>query len=229
MSIRTLKQSGLPGWRPLLLLVCLVVLLLLSRERVGSLLLVAAMSLSAAVPLLVLRSQEFDGLVSALLGMAVTSLAFLWLHPGFLPLYSSFFSPPGLAIHLWLSSIAVGHLSLATGISVLLIVQGRSVKRLKPGLPGLSIEGLEKAQVSFIWSGIFLLSSAILSGMIFVEVLRPEWLRSKAVFSLFGWLLLAMLLWARYIRGLRGRALLIWTLSATAVISLIFYATLYLL
>lgn len=128
-----------------------------------------------------------------------------------------------LAIHVLLSLLAYGLLTLASGQAVLLAVQDRKLHKHHPGgfvraLPPL--QSMETLLFQLIAVGFILLTAALASGFFFVDNLFAQHLVHKTVLSIIAWMVFAGLLWGRYRYGWRGRKALRWTLIGFSVLML---------
>ena len=128
-----------------------------------------------------------------------------------------------LAVHVLLSLLAYGLLTLASGQAILLAVQDRQLHKHHPGgfvraLPPL--QSMEALLFQLIALGFVLLTAALASGFFFVENLFAQHLVHKTVLSILAWVVFGVLLWGRYRYGWRGRTALRWTLVGFSVLML---------
>lgn len=81
---------------------------------------------------------------------------------------------------------------------------------------------IERILFRLIGIGFGLLTLTVLTGVVFSEALfgQPIKLDHKTVFTLFAWLIFALLLVGRAVRGWRGRTALSWTLTGFAMLFL---------
>lgn len=88
----------------------------------------------------------------------------------------------------------------------------RPRSRLTQSLPPLLT--LETRLFQILWTGFSLLTITLVSGVFFAEDLfgRPLMLTHKVIFSVLAWLVFAVLLGGRVLRGWRGRTAVTWTL-----------------
>ena len=133
-----------------------------------------------------------------------------------------------LAVHVLLSLLSYGLLTLASGQAILLAIQDRQLHKHHPGgfvraLPPL--QSMEALLFQLISLGFVLLTAALVSGFFFVENLFAQHLVHKTVLSLIAWTVFGMLLWGRYRYGWRGRKALRWTLIGFSVLMLAFLGT----
>ncbi|HXG27249.1 MAG TPA: cytochrome c biogenesis protein CcsA [Nevskiales bacterium] len=113
-----------------------------------------------------------------------------------------------LQLHIVLSVLAYGVLTLAAVQALVLAVQDRQLHRHRSGgwlrvLPPL--QTMEQLLFELTATGFFLLSLALLSGLVFVEDLLAQHLAHKTFFSVLAWLFYALLLWGHWRFGWRGR------------------------
>lgn len=121
-----------------------------------------------------------------------------------------------LQVHILLSLLAYGLLSIAAGQAILLLVQTHYLKTKKPGgfirsLPAL--QSMETLLFQMIKVGFILLTLALLSGFVFLDNIFAQHLVHKTVLSMIAWLLFAILLWGRWHFGWRGKKAIHFTLG----------------
>lgn len=121
-----------------------------------------------------------------------------------------------LQVHILLSLLAYGLLTIAAGQALLVLVQTRYLKSKKPGgfirsLPAL--QSMETLLFQMITVGFTLLTLALLSGFIFLDDIFAQHLVHKTVLSIVAWLLFATLLWGRWHFGWRGKKAIHFTLG----------------
>lgn len=113
-----------------------------------------------------------------------------------------------LQLHILLSVLAYGLLTLGAVQAVVLALQHRQLRRRPPAgmftsLPPL--ETMETLLFRLIGAGFFLLSMAIATGALFIDNLFAQHLAHKTILSLVAWLCFAVLLFGRWRYGWRGR------------------------
>lgn len=111
-------------------------------------------------------------------------------------------------LHILLSMLAYGLLTLGAVQAAVLSMQHRQLRRRPPSgvfttLPPL--ETMETLLFRLIGAGFFLLSLAIITGALFISHLFAQHLAHKAVLSLVAWLAFAIMLFGRWRYGWRGR------------------------
>ncbi|MCE7522457.1 cytochrome C assembly family protein [Alloalcanivorax xenomutans] len=155
---------------------------------------------------------------------AATIPAALWLHTGYVahPLEH------GIGMHVLLSIVAYAVLALSACQAVLLWVQHRQLKdghirgvmRLFP-----PIQMMESMLFDALWLGECLLTLAILFGFLYVDDLFAQHLVHKTVLTLVSWVIFAVLLSGRHLRGWRGLTAVRFTLAGFAVLLVAFFGT----
>jgi ABC-type uncharacterized transport system permease subunit len=133
-----------------------------------------------------------------------------------------------IQMHVVLSLFSAGFLTLAAAQAVTLAVQDRLVHQGSPhrivsALPPL--QSMEQVLFVLIGLGFFILSLALLSGLVFVNNLLAQHLAHKTVLSLTAWAIFGGLLWGRWRRGWRGRTAIRWTLSGYGVLILAYFGS----
>lgn len=131
-------------------------------------------------------------------------------------------------LHILLSLLAYGVLTLGAAQAVAMAIQHRRLHDHQPrgavsALPAL--QTMEVLLFRLLTMGFFLLTLAILSGVLFVEDLFAQHLVHKTVLSLVAWLAFAVLLWGRWRYGWRGRAAMRWTLGAYGLLILAYFGS----
>ncbi len=133
-----------------------------------------------------------------------------------------------LTIHILLSTVAYSLIMLAMAQAVLLRWQDNALRRRRPGgliraLPPL--QSMESLLFQLIAGGFFLLSLALVSGLLFVDNLFAQHLVHKSVLSTAAWLTFAVLLWGHWRHGWRGRTAVRWTLGGGAFLILAYFGS----
>lgn len=137
-------------------------------------------------------------------------------------------SDPRLWIHILMSLLAYGLLSVAAIQAFFVLIQDRS---LRSGHPSAVIRSLPPLQtmdqllIQFIILGMGLLTLSIISGFYFLDDLFAQHVAHKTLLSLVAWCLFATLLLGRHIKGWRGSLASKWTLSGFAVLMLAFFGS----
>jgi ABC-type uncharacterized transport system permease subunit len=134
----------------------------------------------------------------------------------------------GLKIHVLISILAYSVLTLASVQALLLAVQDYFLRHRHPGgfirsLPPL--QTMETLLFEMIGVGFFLLSLALVTGLMFLENIFAQHLVHKTVLGIASWIVFGTLLWGRFRFGWRGRTAIIWTLSGFVVLMLAYFGT----
>ncbi len=133
-----------------------------------------------------------------------------------------------LTLHILLSTGAYSLIMLAVAQALLLYYQERALRQRQPGgliraLPPL--QSMELLLFQLIIGGFFLLSLALVSGLLFVEDLFAQHLVHKTVLSIAAWLTFAVLLWGHWRHGWRGRTAVRWTLGGATFLILAYFGS----
>lgn len=133
-----------------------------------------------------------------------------------------------IEIHIILSLLAYSLLSIAAVQAVLLAVQDYQLRHKHPGgfmraLPPMQV--MESLLFQIIGVGFFLLSLALLSGIIYLEDIFAQHLVHKTVLSIIAWLVFAILLFGRRQAGWRGRTAIRWTLAGFVTLLLAYFGS----
>jgi ABC-type uncharacterized transport system permease subunit len=137
-----------------------------------------------------------------------------------------------LQMHVVLSLLGFGLLTIAAVQAVTLAAQDwllhrHSPTRIVQALPPL--QTMESLLFFLISAGFFMLSLAVLSGLLFVDDLPSQHLGHKAILSIIAWAIFGALLWGRWRRGWRGRTALRWALSGYGVLILAYFGSKFIL
>lgn len=203
--------------------------------RVGfALMLSAALWISVLVCWLEGRSYQLEGLRLFLLPHAALMTILPCFFPGSLIALAG--KPVMFPWHVIIALLAYGTLTIAAFHAVVMSWQDRLLhqrqlrhswmSQLLDQLPALLT--MEKILFRFILIGFILLSLTVVSGVIFSEQvlgIALKWWDHKTVFSLFSWVLFAVLLAGRYWRGWRGKTVLRFTLSGFVTLLLAYVGT----
>lgn len=87
---------------------------------------------------------------------------------------------------------------------------------------------MERWLFSLIGMGFFLLSTALLSGLWFIENWFAQHLIQKTALSIAAWLVFGTLLWGRQRYGWRGQVATRWALSGYGALILAYFGSKYL-
>lgn len=131
-------------------------------------------------------------------------------------------------IHVLLSLVAYGVLSLAAAQAVLVSIQRHYLANHKPGglirsLPPL--DTTEHLLFTLLYTGFALLSLALVSGFFFLEDMFHQRLVHKTVLSCVAWAIFGILLYGRWQFGWRGKKAVHWTLAGFGILLLSYFGT----
>jgi len=131
-------------------------------------------------------------------------------------------------VHIVLSLLSAGLLTLAAVHSVLLAAQDRILRRgqlthLSRVLP--PVQTMERLLFQLIAIGFVLLSLTLLSGLWFIHDWLAQHLAHKTILSITAWLIFGTLLWGRVRHGWRGRTAIRWALSGYAMLILAYFGS----
>lgn len=133
-----------------------------------------------------------------------------------------------IGIHIVLSLFSAGLLTLASIQALAAMILDRMLhdparlhwaQRLPP------LQTMERLLFQLIFTGFFLLSLTLLSGLLFVHDLLGQHLAHKTILSVLAWLIFGGLLLGRLRYGWRGRKALRWTLSGYGVLVLAYFGS----
>ncbi|HUR41783.1 MAG TPA: cytochrome c biogenesis protein CcsA [Verrucomicrobiae bacterium] len=133
-----------------------------------------------------------------------------------------------IQMHVVLSLFSAGFLTLAAAQALTLAIQDRLLHSHEPNrivraLPPL--QAMEQLLFLLIGLGFFILTLALLSGLIFVDDLMAQHLAHKTVLSVLAWAMFGALLWGRWRRGWRGRTAIRWALSGYGMLVLAYFGS----
>lgn len=133
-----------------------------------------------------------------------------------------------LQTHILFSLFAISILYLAAVQAILLFVQDsqlhkKHLSRFVRNLPPL--QTMEDLLFQIIVIGFLLLSTALLTGVVFIEDLFGKGHAHKTILSILAWILFATLLFGRHQFGWRGRTAISWTLGGFVSLLLAYMGT----
>lgn len=171
-------------------------------------------------------SMPINSLASPTYAIALLTVIILVSQP-FAPPHPSVISA-GLLSHVLLSLLAYATFTIAALHAVLLAAQEQRLKRRQTSkllgfLPPL--QTMENLLFKMIWAGQILLTSGILSGMIFLEDIFAQHLVHKTILSMAAWLIFGTLLWGRHVAGWRGNTAVRFTLGGFALLMLAYFGS----
>jgi ABC-type uncharacterized transport system permease subunit len=134
----------------------------------------------------------------------------------------------GLELHILVSVIAYGLLSIAALQAILLYIQDAYLHNKHPvgfvrALPPL--ETMERLLFRMIGTGFVVLSFSVVSGFIYLEDVFAQHIAHKVILSLSAWIMYAILLWGRWRFGWRGRVAIRWTLIGFVLLLLAYFGS----
>ncbi len=126
-----------------------------------------------------------------------------------------------LDLHISLSMLAFSVLSVASLFAVSLWV---CIKKLKNPNSATTIRLVslideEKKLFNLIFLGWLILTTSLISGVLFIENFMQQHLGHKVVFSLLAWLIFGVLILKRITKGLRGEKLITLTITGMALLA----------
>lgn len=133
-----------------------------------------------------------------------------------------------IVLHAALSIFAAGLLTLAAAQAVALDVLDRLLHRPEQLTRALKMPPMQASEAwlfQLIGAGFFVLSLALLSGLIFVDHLFAQHLVHKTVLSIVAWLIFAALLLGRRRWGWRGKQAVRWALAGYATLLLAYFGS----
>jgi ABC-type uncharacterized transport system permease subunit len=133
-----------------------------------------------------------------------------------------------LMMHAWLALLAYATLAIAALLAGMLWFQERALRNRQisgwlRALPPLT--QLESLLFRSLAASFFLLTLALVTGVLFVENLLAQHLWHKTVLSFLSWIVLATLLFGRWRYGWRGPRAVKLTLTAMALLLLAFFGS----
>lgn len=134
----------------------------------------------------------------------------------------------GVTIHILLSILAYSILTI-TALQALLMgwqnhqLKSRQLKGWVRLLPPL--QTMETLMFELLWTGVSLLSVAIVVGFFYIENIFEQQLTHKTVLSLFALCVFAGLLWGRHNLGWRGYLAIKWVLTGFSFLLLAYFGS----
>lgn len=182
--------------------------------------------------LLALLSQvmALRPLRSAIYSLAAAGVLLAALLAALLPTHASGSAPQDwrIALHAALSIFAAGLLTLAAAQALALDLLDRLLHRPDQLARVLRMPPMQAGEdwlFQLIGAGFFVLSLALLSGLIFVDNLFAQHLVHKTALSILAWLIFAALLFGRRRYGWRGKRAVRWVLSGYGVLLLSYFGS----
>ena len=172
--------------------------------------------------------RPIDNLGIAIMPVAGLTILAAWLWPG-----RAVILPAGTglqSVHIVISVLAYGLLTLAVIQSLVLLAQERQLRHRQTGsflraLPPL--ETMEHLMFQLIGLGFLLLTLTMVSGVMFSEQLfgKPLRFTHHTVLSLLSWIVFGVLLLGHWRFGWRGRPAVRWTLGGFTLLALAYFGT----
>lgn len=169
--------------------------------------------------------RPFEWLASLVFPFAAVMIpASLWINTGYIARPLSH----GIGLHVLFSIVAYAVLALSACQAILLLIQHRQLKH--GNLKGVMrlfppIQVMESMLFDGIWLGEALLTVAIVLGFLYVDNLFAQHLVHKTILALMSWVIFAVLLAGRHLRGWRGLTAIRFTLAGFAILVLAFFGT----
>ena len=134
----------------------------------------------------------------------------------------------GIITHILTSIIAYSVIALALFQAIFVWIQNyqlkhRKIHRLLQALPPL--QTMENALFDLIIAGLLLLTTAIITGFMYVDDIFAQHLAHKTVFTLGSWAVFALLLFGKHLWGWRGMVAVKWTLTGFLLLLLGFFGS----
>lgn len=127
-----------------------------------------------------------------------------------------------LDLHISLSMLAYSILSVATLYAISLLVHIKKIKNSDFNETSnlLSIVDEEKKLFQLIALGWLILSTSLISGVIFVDDFMQQHLGHKVVFSILAWLVFGLIILGRLTKGWRGEKLISLTIAGMTFLAI---------
>lgn len=170
------------------------------------------------------RKLEVENLIIILLPLAAISIACAqWL-----PSVDKKVQETGLIIHIVLSIIAYGLITLASLQAILVGIQEQQLR--SHNFKGVfryfpPLQTMEMLLFDIILGGTIMLTLAIASGFVFLDDMFAQHLVHKTILSIIAWGLYAVLLWGHYKRGWRGPIAVKWTIIGFLALMLAYFGS----
>ncbi|TCI05058.1 inner membrane protein YpjD [Corallincola luteus] len=135
---------------------------------------------------------------------------------------------PSVLIHISLSLLAYSILTIAALLAILLSVINRQLKEkkrfaLNPVMPPLMV--VETQIFNLILAGTILLSAALATGLFFLDNFLGSGKAHKAILSAIALAIYVSVLWQHYHQGVRGRWLIIATVTGATLLTLGYFGS----
>jgi len=179
-----------------------------------------------AVTLVFSLRAPVTSLLMVLFPLALVTELLAWLFPDHraatVPGHSA------LLVHVLLSILAYGILTIAAFQAALLAFQNHQLRHRNPvrfnhAFPPL--QTMEALLFQFLLCGEVLLTLALLSGFVFLDNMWAQGVAHKTLLSCLAWVVFAVLLWGRHVRGWRGSNAIRLTLGGFVLLMLAFFGS----
>ncbi|SDR77175.1 ABC-type uncharacterized transport system, permease component [Halopseudomonas litoralis] len=179
-----------------------------------------------AVTLVFSLSAPVTSLLIVLFPLALITDLLSWAFPG-----HGAATVPGqsaVLVHVLLSILAYGILTIAAFQAALLAVQNNQLKHRNPvrfnrTFPPL--QTMEALLFQFLLCGEVLLTLALISGFVFLDNMFAQNVAHKTLLSCLAWVVFGILLWGRHFRGWRSSFAIRWTLGGFLLLMLAFFGS----
>ncbi len=180
----------------------------------------------AAILLVSSLSKPVDNLGIILLPLAALTIILQLRFPGIQLLSAK--ASWGLKLHVLISILAYSLLTLASVQAILLAVLDKQLHTHRTGkfvraMPPL--QTMETLLFEMIAVGFVLLTSALVTGMVYLENIFAQHLVHKTALSILSWIVFGVLLWGRLQFGWRGKKAIRWTLGGFAALMLAYFGS----
>lgn len=133
-----------------------------------------------------------------------------------------------IEIHIGLSILAYGLLTLSAVQAVLFTLQDHLLRRHRPLAPAQSLpplQTMERLLFQLMGAGWIALTLALATGLIFAGNLFTQHLIDKTILSVAAWLIFSVVMWGRMRFGWRGRSAVRWSLGGYGALILAYFGT----
>lgn len=133
-----------------------------------------------------------------------------------------------IGAHIFVSILSYSLITIAAFQALLLAFQNWRLRHKHLGsflqtIPPL--QTMEALLFEVLWAGFGLLTASLITGFLFFEDFFAQHLAHKAVFSLIAWVIFAILLWGRHVKGWRGNTAIRWTLIGFSAMVLAYWGS----
>ncbi len=135
---------------------------------------------------------------------------------------------PHIGTHIIFALLAYSVLTIASLFAVQLAYLDYRLKHRKAPLTGINMPPLmtlEKSLFQFIFIGFVLLTCTLFTGFVFLEDMFVHGKAHKAVLTIIGWCIYAVLLWGHHTKGWRGRMIVYITIVGSSLLTLAYFGS----